>query len=34
MQPSMKSMQIHYDAKHPKEDWPAALAFYTKQQDD
>ena len=28
MQPSIKSMQIHYENKHPKESWEDALKIY------
>jgi hypothetical protein len=28
MQPSIKSMQIHYENKHEKEDWEAAKVQY------
>ena len=28
MQPSIKSMAIHYESKHPKEDWEEAEKFY------
>jgi len=31
MQPSMKSMMIHYENKHPKEDWAAAEKIYLAQ---
>ena len=27
-QPSIKSMAIHYDSKHPKENWEEAKARY------
>ena len=30
MQPSLKSMQIHYESKHPKESWEEALKLYDK----
>lgn len=30
-QPSIKSMAIHYESKHPKEDWEAAKAIYEAQ---
>ena len=32
MQPSMKSLAIHYESKHPKEDWSVAEKFYLGQQ--
>ncbi len=32
MQPSMKSLMIHYENKHPKEDWAVAEKFYLAQQ--
>ena len=28
VQPSIKSMAIHYESKHPKEDWEAAKVKY------
>jgi hypothetical protein len=31
MQPSLKSMQIHYENKHEKEDWEAAKINYEAQ---
>lgn len=31
MQPSMKSMKIHYENKHPKEDWNSVEKFYLTQ---
>merc|ERR1712032_1278197 len=30
-QPSVKSMKIHYDSKHPKVDWAEARAGYEEQ---
>jgi hypothetical protein len=30
MQPSLKSMQIHYESKHPKENWDEAIKIYDK----
>ena len=33
-QPSIKSMSIHYESKHPKEDWTAAQLIYQKQLED
>jgi len=33
MQPSLKSMQIHYDSKHPKESWAEAEKLYNKDED-
>ena len=30
-QPSLKSMQIHYENKHPKENWEDAKVIYEKQ---
>lgn len=33
MQPSLKSMQIHYDAKHPKENWAEAEKLYNKDEE-
>ena len=34
MQPSLKSMEIHYESKHPKENWSDALKIYNKQEED
>jgi len=34
MQPSLKSMEIHYENKHPKESWEDALKIYDKQEDE
>jgi hypothetical protein len=34
MQPSLKSMEIHYESKHPKESWADALKIYNKQEED
>ncbi len=34
MQPSLKSMMIHYESKHPKEDWSAVEKMYTAQSKD
>lgn len=34
MQPSIKSMQIHYESKHPKEDWECASAQYEKSNEE
>jgi len=34
MQPSLKSMQIHYESKHPKESWENALKIYDKKDED
>jgi len=31
MQPSLKSMEIHYDSKHPKENWQEAVKLYDKK---
>ena len=31
VQPSIKSMSIHYESKHPKEDWDTAKATYEGQ---
>jgi hypothetical protein len=33
MQPSLKSMQIHYESKHPKENWEEALKIYDKKSE-
>ena len=33
-QPSVKSMSIHYDSKHPKEDWNAIKEEYEKIKND
>ena len=33
-QPSVKSMSIHYDSKHPKEDWNAIKDVYEKIKND
>jgi hypothetical protein len=33
MQPSLKSMQIHYEAKHPKENWAEAQNLYNKDEE-
>lgn len=30
-QPSVKSMKIHYESKHPKEDWEVAEKQYEAQ---
>jgi hypothetical protein len=30
MMPSLKSMQIHYESKHPKENWTEAEKLYNK----
>ena len=32
-QPSLKSMQIHYESKHPKEDWESVKDSYQAQID-
>ena len=32
-QPSLKSMQIHYESKHPKEDWESIKDSYQAQID-
>ena len=32
-QPSLKSMQIHYESKHPKEDWDSVKDAYQAQID-
>ncbi len=34
MQPSLKSMSIHYESKHPKEDWEKAKLLYTKSEEE
>ena len=34
MQPSLKSMQIHYESKHPKDDWEKAEQIYEKLQEE
>ncbi len=34
MQPSLKSMQIHYDSKHPKENWEEAVKIYDKKNEE
>lgn len=34
MQPSLKSMMIHYENKHPKEDWNAVEKIYQAQNKD
>lgn len=34
MQPSIKTMQIHYDNKHPKENWAEALKLYDKDEEE
>ena len=31
MQPSLKSMALHYDGKHPKENWAEAEAIYEEE---
>lgn len=31
MMPSLKSMQIHYESKHPKENWTEAEKIYNKE---
>ena len=33
-QPSLKSMEIHYENKHPKENWEDAKVVYEKQIED
>ncbi len=33
MQPSIKSMQIHYENKHPKENWAEAVLLYNKDEE-
>lgn len=33
MQPSLKSMQIHYENKHPKENWNEAQHLYNKEEE-
>jgi hypothetical protein len=33
MQPSLKSMEIHYENKHPKESWADALKIYDKPEE-
>jgi len=33
MQPSIKTMQIHYENKHPKDSWEEALLLYTKDEE-
>ena len=33
-QPSLKSMEIHYESKHPKENWEDAKGVYEKQIED
>lgn len=33
MQPSLKSMQIHYENKHPKENWNEAMQLYNKDEE-
>ena len=33
MQPSLKSMQLHYENKHPKENWEAAEKMYNKKDE-
>ncbi len=30
-QPSLKSMKIHYESKHPKIDWSSVEPFYAEQ---
>jgi hypothetical protein len=32
-QPSVKSMALHYDSKHPKDDWNAAKSKYEAERD-
>lgn len=34
LQPSIKSMSIHYESKHPKEDWEAAQVQYLKDEEE
>lgn len=34
LQPSIKSMMIHYESKHPKEDWEAAKVQYLKDEEE
>lgn len=33
MQPSIKTMQIHYENKHPKENWAEAVNLYNKDEE-
>lgn len=33
MQPSLKTMQIHYENKHPKENWAEAVKLYDKDDE-
>ena len=32
MQPSIKSLKIHYESKHPKENWEEVEKIYNKSQ--
>ena len=34
MQPSLKSMQIHYENKHPKENWNDVVKLYNKDEEE
>ena len=34
MQPSLKSMKLHYENKHPKENWDDALKIYDKKSEE
>jgi hypothetical protein len=34
MQPSFKSLKIHFENKHPKDDWDAVEKLYLAQQKD
>lgn len=33
-QPSIKTMQIHYENKHPKENWEEAVKLYNKDEEE
>ena len=33
MQPSLKTMQIHYENKHPKENWAEAEQLYNQEEE-
>ena len=34
MVPGLKSMKIHYDGKHPKEDWEKAILLYMPKEEE
>ena len=34
MQPSLKTMQIHYENKHPKDNWEEAYNLHYKEEEE